>query len=257
MASTGDRDMHTETVQASDILRVNETVTLIVGQESEMSLFEARVMSIINGGVVLSRPVRVEGRREIESDLEVTFQVSRGGTVYQSESTVKSIQDQENGQVILSPPRSVRSVQRRDFVRLGFRRDVSFSIVPSDIRWRDWEDQLVWQNASTRDLSGSGMLLENAEGINEGDLLMLRMPFFDDIGIDHPVLAVCRRTSVAGEGSLTGVEFILGRSLGGYVARDDLTLLPRSAVRFDVIEQVKLSHFVLGRQIRMRQEKQQ
>lgn len=248
--------MQTQESRMIEEFRVDDSVTLIVGRKPPLSLFEARVLSIVNGGVVISDPTNVEGNLKLETGLSITVQLCRGGAVFQCESTIKSIKGEDANQVILNPPRSFQSVQRREYVRLDLRRDLLFALVPDDICWRDWEDQLVWHEATTSDLSGSGLLLEKADEITEGALLLLRLPFFGEIGIGHPVMAICRRAPVRGRGLPVGIEFILGRSLGEYVGRDDLSMLPRTAVRFDILEQVKLSHFVLGRQIHLRREEQ-
>lgn len=246
--------MQTPMLKTVEAIRVDDRLTLIVGQEPTLSLFEATVLNIVNGSVIVSDPTYVEGNLKLKPGLPITIQLCRGGSVLQCESAIHSIKEGEMNEVVLNPPRSFQSVQRREYVRLDFRRDVLFALVPNDIRWRDWEDQLVWHKATTCDLSGNGLLLEKADEISEGTLLLLRLPFFGEIGIGHPVMAICRRAPARERGLPVGVEFILGRSLGEHLAKDDLSMLPRAAVQFDILEQVKLSHFVLSRQIRRRRE---
>lgn len=219
-----------------------------------MGIFEARIEKLINGGIIITDPDFVRGDSELSEGAVITVQYTQAGSIYQFDSSIKSISIDGGTQVILSPARNIRKVQRRMFVRLGLHHDISYAIVAPDMSWIDWEDELKWHSAITYDISGSGMLLEKTSKISLNDILLLRLPFFREVGIVDPVAVVCRRISEYDENNLIGVEFILDRDLQEFFDKATISLLPRSVVKFDLLQQMKLSHYVFGKQISSRKE---
>ena len=129
--------------------QVHEKVTLITNDGSVTGVFEARIEKIINGGIVITDPDFVRGDSELSEGAAITIQYSKAEKTFQFDSSIKSITIEGGTQVILSPPINIRHVQRRMFVRLGLRREISYAIIAPDMSWLDWEDEVKSETEAT------------------------------------------------------------------------------------------------------------
>lgn len=233
-------------------LKIWDQLEIIVGDGAQAGKYYARVEDFINGGIVITSPEYVEGNTLLRQDVDVTVNVCREDAVYQFSAQIKQRVSTRRRYLILTPPRNVRRVQRRLFVRIETIERLDYAIINPTMEWQDYEDRTTWHASKTVDLSGGGLLMKVGDDVSAKDLLFLRIDFFRDLLLPEVVVGVCRRIFMRGEDHLAGVEIVLASRLEKYFKRDEMRRLPRAVHEFDCKAQDKLVNYVFNKQIEMR-----
>ena len=241
---------------ANKSLKVWEKLVIIVGDEdtNEAGYYEGRVEDFLNGGIVVNNPVFVAGNSMLRQDLPVTVQVCRDDAIYQFASRIRSYTRGTGRRLVLTPPQSMRRIQRRQFVRIQMSSTVAFSIVPEALDWNDWENSLTWTESHLVDISAGGVQILGDDTIHEGDILLLNIDFFSEEEIPLPVVCLCRRAYDKDDTRFCGLQFLIVDRPCEQFKSLELSKWPPEIKRFTTKQQDKLSNYLFRKQVEFRQK---
>lgn len=234
-------------------LKVWEKIVLIVGEGRTAGKYVARIENIINGGIVITPPEFVDGSTRLRDNLDITVVVTRQDAAYEFSSRIKQRKaGTGEGFAFLTPPRSIRRVQRRQFVRIDLVSDVSYIVWQPGIDWTSETTDDAWRHSRTIDISAGGVLVRADETLQVDDLVVLRPALFAELGLPATVLGLCRRTTADDHGRLAGLEFMARAELRRRFSSELLKKLPESILEFNAMAQDKLARHLFDRQIELR-----
>lgn len=233
-------------------LKIWDQLEIIVGEGEQAGKYRARIEDFINGGIVITSPEYVEGNTLLRQDIDVTVNICRDDAVYQFSSQIRQRTSTHRRYLILTPPRNVRRVQRRLFVRIEAIERLEYAAINPTLEWQDYEDRATWHPSKTVDISGGGLLMKVGDDVSVKDLIFLKIGFFADLSLPDVVVGVCRRIFSRGRARLAGIEIVLASRMEKYFRRDEMRRLPRAVLEFDGKAQDRLVNYVFNKQIEMR-----
>lgn len=236
-------------------IQIWERIELVIGEGPESGLFSCRVEDFIGSGIVISKPEFVEGHSLLRENADVLVLLTRDDAVYQFRSKITTIKKEESRQFLLSLPTSVKRVQRRQHVRIDVCEKMSFAHIRPNLAHDDLMDRITWYDTVTINISAGGLLIDvmEDEGKNvEDDILLLRIPFFDDVSLPGMVVGKCCRWFKVERKLKCGLEFVLAKDLHRYLSNDELDRLPSSVRQFSVRGQSRLADYIFKQQIHLR-----
>ncbi len=235
-------------------LKVWEKITIVVGEESDAGLYEARVEEVINGGIVITNPEFVSGKTLLRNDLSVTVQVTRDDAAYQFRSSIKSQLFEGRKRVVLTPPSSFQRLQRRQFVRVETPARVQYAAVSRNTDWVRWQEEVAWHSTFAKDISAGGVLICLDDALHSTDILALKIDIFADLGLPETLLASgCRKFS-RDDQRFCGMKFICEDMLREYFSAEDIRLMPDVLKSFNKIAQDRLVTFLFHKQVELRRK---
>ena len=246
--------MKAVTLQHNQELRVWDRLTILIGEGPTIGQYVARVEEFVNHGIIISRPEFVAGHTLLRNSVPVIVQVAREDGMYEFDSQLRLHDSDDIGHSFLLPPRSVRRVQRRQFVRIELSMAVDYAPVSDDIIADGNLARLVWRHTRSVDISASGILIFVTEPIEIDSLVLLRMNDLAPTGTPHRVLSVVRRRLRRKDRDLIGVEYILDHQLKNYAGPELLGHLPAEVHEFTEVQQDRLSSHLFEKQIELRKK---
>lgn len=238
-------------IKSGNPLKVWETLEILVGDERDPGRYTARIEDFMNGGIVITAPIFVEGKSLLRNGCDVLVNITRDDAVYQFASNIRQ-SSRPGGSSILAPPKSIRRVQRRLFCRVQTSEKLEYALIDPTMDWEDYDEKLVWHKSSCRDLSGGGMLISLEDKVESGQLLLLKVTSFKANNLPGMIVGVCRRVFAQDDRILTGIEFVGTNRLRKYFTQTQLKRLPPEATKFDNAAQDRLVTFTFNRQIDLR-----
>lgn len=238
-------------IKSGNPLKVWESLEILVGDERDPGRYRARIEDFLNGGIVITSPVFVEGKSLLRDGCEVLVNITRDDAVYQFSSNIRS-STRSGGSSILSPPKNIRRVQRRLFCRVQTSEHLEYALIEASMDWEDYDEKLKWHQSTCRDISGGGMLINLAEETDSGQLLLVKVKSFESYDLPGMLVAVCRRVFKQEDRLLAGIEFVSTDRLRKYFTQAQLKRLPSKATRFDNAAQDRLVTVTFNRQIDLR-----
>lgn len=233
-------------------LKIWDKIELVIGEGKDVAVYLTRVEDFVAGGIVVSDPERTRGKPQVMENIVVLVLVQGDDAVYQFRSKMKRFASENSRRYILSPPTSVRRVQRRQFVRIDYTGRVRYlDLQIDDIEAFDFE-QIEWQQSMSTNMSGGGVCMEIEEGIDLGDALLLQVACFPELELPETVVGVVRRLEYNQGATRAGIEFILRSDLTKHLSMALIRKLPRSIQEFDDRAQNELINFIFREQIDMR-----
>ena len=236
--------------QISEPLKLWEKIEIVVADGDEQGLYLARIEDFMADGIVISNPEFKEGRTLLRDHSEVVVLVIKEDAVYQFYSLLNKMDIGGKTLFVLTLPREIQRVQRREYVRIELVHNVSFA----NLGAKNIEQKLIWHDTVTFNISGGGMALKTAEDIDPPSILLLKMDIFSRLKIAQPVAAICRRSFYQDNQHYTGVEFIRSDNLPHYFYKEELKRLPKSVNQFDHHAQNRLVTYVFQQQIELRKK---
>ncbi len=246
--------MQSSLSSVSQPLKVWERIEIRVGEGPDAGRYFARIQDFINGGIVITDPEFVGGSALLREDVAVTVAITREDAVYQFHSQVRRLSNHVKRQLILTPPRRMERVQRRLFVRVEMSREISWAKISPGINWNAFEAQLKWHRTRTADISGGGVQIKIDEFLDNGELCILKLEFFKEIGLPDMLPAVVRRSFQRHGERFSGLEFIGADQISRYFKTQDQSQLPESFAKFDRNAQNKLVTYLFNVQIDLRKK---
>ena len=235
-------------------LKVWEKLRLVVGEGSQAGIYEARVEDFINGGVVITAPEFIGGHSLLRNGVQVVVQITREDAAYQFDSLVRMLPGDDNKRVILTPPKHLQRIQRRQFARVEYSSKVMLAHVKPDQDWTEYTTKLNWTSGFTVDVSAGGVQMSSDCELPKGAIALLKVGVLAEAGLDEHVFGVCRRLTTHEGKVRCGLQFILVNELNDFFPPPDLRRIPGELMRFDINAQDKLVNFLFHRQIELRQK---
>jgi c-di-GMP-binding flagellar brake protein YcgR len=236
--------------QISEPLKLWERIEIVVADGDEQGLYLARIEDFMADGIVISNPEFKEGQTLLRDHSEVVVLVIKEDAVYQFYSLLAKMEIGGKTLFVLTLPREIQRVQRRQFVRIEVIHDVSFA----NLGARNIEQEDVWNDTVSINFSGGGMALKTTEEMEPPNILLVKSEIFTRLKVAQPVAAICRRTFYQDNQHYTGIEFIRSDNLPHYFYREELERLPESVSDFDHAAQNRLVTYVFQQQIELRKK---
>ncbi len=242
--------MSTSLSNLSQPLKVWEKLEIIVGDDDKRGIYVARIEDFLGGGILITAPEFQQGTTLLRENCDVTVHVTKTDAVYEFASRIRRFNSQAHSLYLLTPPKKLRRVQRRQFVRIDYFEKIQIAVATPDYGGEEFE----WHQFSTRNISGGGMLIRGPFELHEGDILLIRADIFKDLGIELPIAAICRRAQKEEKEHLAGIEFIRQDNVDVFLNQRRLALLPVSITEFDRAAQNQLVNHIFQQQIQMRRK---
>ncbi|GEM_PF-539651 len=123
-----------------------------------------------------------EGRYLLcDKEEELTLSYLEAKEVYTFKAKVIGKKIERIAMIILTKPYDIRHLQRRNYVRVEIIEEVLFSVLPKRENNKSIEENLKasieWIRGSALDLSGGGIRLQSRQDMNQGDYMLLNIPF--------------------------------------------------------------------------------
>ncbi len=239
---------------AIEPIKLWEKIEIYVGEGSEAGRYLARIEDFARDGLVVSAPEYLAGGTLMRNGSDCTVLLTRRDAVYEFHTTITVAGEGERRRYVITAPGDVRRVQRRQFVRIDMMKVFSIALVPDRVGEDTTHQSLQWRQTRSINISGGGMLIEAPVSLKKGDLLLVKMKFFGEVGLPLALGAVCRRTE-SDKGALrAGIEFVRSEQIPKFFNEGQRRLLPESASYFDQTMQNKLVNYIFQEQVRMRQK---
>lgn len=236
--------------QISEPLKLWEKLEIVVAEGDDQGPYLAHIEDFMTDGIVISNPVFKEGRTLLKDNCEVVVLVIKEDAVYQFYSLLYKMDIGGKTLFILTLPREIQRVQRREFVRVEVIHDVSFA----NLGAKNVEQEITWHDTVSINFSGGGLALKTAEDIEPPNTVLLKIPVFSKLNIAQPVVGICRRTFYVEDNHYTGVELIRSDNLPHYFYTEELKRLPKSVNEFDHAAQNRVVNYVFQQQIELRKK---
>ena len=236
--------------QISEPLKLWEKLEIIVAEGDARGQYLARIEDFVADGIVISAPEFRKGNTLLRNNCEVIVLVLKEDAVYQFYATLSRLGPSDKDMCILTLPKEIRRVQRRQFVRIELMCDISYA----DVGSRNFDQTVKWNDSVSLDISGGGMLIKSHTEIESPNILLLKVDVLTELGIKQPLAAICRRSYLIGGEHQSGLEFIRDDSLSQHFYREELDKLPPSIRQFDHRAQNTLVTFVFQKQIEFRKK---
>ncbi len=244
--------MNEVVIKGGNALKVWETIEILTGEGRNAGRYNARIEDFINGGILITSPEFIAGESLLRNDTDVLVNITRDDAIYQFSSRIRQKVTGGNRSSILTPPRNIKRVQRRQFCRVQTMEKLMYALIDPSMDWDDYDTNLEWINSSTRDLSGGGMMLRLDDVVSTDQLLLLNIELFEHNELPKYVVAICRRVFENEDHWLAGVEFISNSRLAAYFSAEELKRLPKEATQFDNAAQDRLVTFTFNQQVELR-----
>jgi len=235
-------------------LRLWEKIELVVGEGSDSGHYAARIEDFAGDGIVIDSPEFISGSTLLRQGSSVLVLITRDDAVYQCYSTIRKHRSEGGNRFLLTRPRQVTRVQRRQFVRIDMLTPVQWARIDTILDYDAFDEALDWIKSSSLNISGGGILLRVTPDLHVGDKLLLRIGLFPELELPEIVAAVCRRRALKDKQWLAGVEFILQDHLEKHFSQDELDCFPKSVKQYDRAGQNRLVTFTFQKQIELRQK---
>ncbi len=235
-------------------LQVWEKVLIIAGSGYEAGTYVGRIEDFVDGGLIVSAPEFISGSVLLREGMSVKIQIVREDALYEFESKISKETVSIPGQVWIEAPREFERVQRRLFVRVDWKDDITYAHIMGEEDWQLFPHCCIWYRAAMHDISASGVRVSAVTNASVGDRFLLRLPRMKAQGFPEYVFAVCRRCVAAETGTHLGLEFILAENLGESLGARSAAEVPGIARGFSEVTQNKLVVWVFQRQVNLRQK---
>ncbi|KAA3637812.1 MAG: hypothetical protein DWP97_00095 [Calditrichaeota bacterium] len=231
-------------------LTVWEKVEIYTSDDETKGIYISRIEDFIDEKIVIAHPDFIDGHTRLQNLNEVLIWVTKSDAIYQFVATIEKIENDSKSRYVLSNPKFIRRIQRREFVRVRISDIIEYLPVMEGTSVENGQ----WRKSLFQDLSGSGVLCEVSPDITEGTYLLLRSVIFSKLGIKQPVLARVCRIEKVNNGCFAGIEFIrkdVFENISSSVSEKIKTITENN---FDFLMQERLVSFVFHHQVELRKK---
>lgn len=231
-------------------IKLWDRLEIVVGDGLDKGLYNARVEDFTRTHIIISAPEYQQGSTLLRDNDRVVVIIAQNDAVYRFASNIRKSSNGKLEQYSLTLPSEVRRVQRREFVRIEYQKDIEIVVIQRQIP----EEGLTWIKSRSINISGGGMLIRAPKLVQVESLLLVRAAFFDTLDVPNPVATVCRRAFELDGEHLAGLEFIRDSQVQQFFAAEQLATLPPSVGHFNRVSQNQLVMFVFNEQVELRKK---
>ncbi len=238
----------------SQPLKLWEKLELITGEGSEAGVYTARIEDFLGKGIVISSPEYIKGRTLLRENSKVTIQFTKEDAAYQCYSRIKKHPISGKNFYLLTPPRKIKRVQRRQFVRIKMHEQLRYARISPVMEWENYAERLEWTTATTINMSSGGVLLNLHSELELLDRVFIQVSLFPSRGLPETIAGIVRRVLTVEKEMKAGIEFIVAEHLGEYFKSADIERLPASVTCFDRRAQNRLASYIFQQEIELRKK---
>jgi c-di-GMP-binding flagellar brake protein YcgR len=234
-------------------LNIWDKIELLVGQGDEQGIYVSRIEDINHDGIVIVKPDFVSGNKLLTANSLVYVQFLKPDALYRFSAKIRVLSNGPNGLIQLHSLGGMERVQRRQFVRVDMHLELKYALLkrpPSGIL----AENLSWHTSYTSNVSSGGLLMKVNDEIKKGDLLLIKIGKYEEMGIPRLLAAISRRIITMDKFLYVGVEFMLDRKISKYFATGEVELLPPQVKKFTITVQSHLVKYIFNQQIMERQK---
>jgi c-di-GMP-binding flagellar brake protein YcgR len=235
-------------------LKLWERIEIVVGEGTDSGRYVARIEDFSEGGIIITRPDFVDGSALLQKNCDVIVLITKEDAVYQFHSRIKQIKTVSGIIHLLTFPKKLRRVQRRQFVRIELYTNVLYTNLSADKPDTNEGNRFKWKQYKGINISAGGILMTVKKGLKRQDLLLLKIALFEECGLSEMIAGICRRIVIKGNEFFVGVKFIRSDQLVHHFNQEGLMTLPQSVKDFDRSAQNKLAAYIFYQQIELRKK---
>ncbi len=228
-----------------------EKLEIVVEENGESGVYIARINDFDANGVVITQPEWIKGGKLLVSNTKIFVRFVKSDAMYQFPAHTRPLKGKMGDMLQLYGIGSIRRLQRREFVRIDYLSKMTFTVLKN---LNDANQEYKWLPSQTKNISAGGIMMQADNQIEAGNLLLLKINNYAEMGIPRFVVAICRRIISEGEALFAGVEFVTAENLHKYFKPEELAKLPVQVKNFDIQNQNKLVRFVFEEQIEERKK---
>lgn len=230
-----------------------DKIEIVIERDGKRGLYITRVEDIGPNVIVASKPEYVDGSRLLTDNAMVHVQFRKPDAMYRYPARIKSRAGKPGESVELHILGRMERVQRRNFVRIDMKIGLKFSLIKSSDRKNNLLE-LCWRDSFSKNVSAGGMLMNVGEGVEKGDILMVRIGNNNITGLPRLLTVLCCRIVSINENRFAGVEFIKDENLALYFTPGEISSLPKQIRQFDSRVQNRVVRFIFEQQVKERQK---
>jgi len=239
---------------ANDQIQLWEKIEIFVGEGSEAGRYKARIEDFTDQGLVISGPEYISGNTLLRNGIDCAVYLTRPDAIYQFHTRITVHGEGSQRAYQLTSPNDIKRVQRRQFVRIDMSRKLDYAVLPVHVPEEMTPETLTWHESVTVNISGGGMFMRTPHELAPGEVLLLRVYFFSELGLPREIAAICRRVVSHESGQQAGVEFVRAENLSRRLKDRQRLLVPETAAEFDQAAQNRLVNYVFQEQVKLRQK---
>jgi c-di-GMP-binding flagellar brake protein YcgR len=234
-------------------LELWEKLEIIVEGDERFSLYVTRVEDIDEEYILASRPTLVEGNHLLSENKPVYLQYSRPDALYRFQARMSAPKNGRAGQVQFAEFGTIQRVQRREFARVDMKLELKYCVIKAEGIVLD-KNNSFWYDSHTLNASAGGLLMKVHDKLEVGDIIVIRIADYHQMGIPRLVSAACCRVTDINERKYAGVQFLTEDRLKKHFKDGELRQLPPQVTRFTRLIQNKMVKFIFEEQIKRRQK---
>jgi len=234
-------------------LKIWEKLTIQIGEGKNAGTYITRIEDFNNNKLVVSSPQYMRGKTLLRDNIDVIVMVTREDAIYQFHSHINQA-DKPGSLCLLSPPKSVKRVQRRQFCRIKMTTALSYVQIDDEFDFQKYRNKIEWISSITVDISAGGFLIKSPEKLNVKEHILIKPTLFSEIGLPTYAIANCCRTFEERDAFYSGIELILKDDLRKIFKPAQLKRLPKEILNFHDQAQETLSQHVFNLQIEFRKK---
>ncbi len=238
----------------SQPLKLWEKLELVTGEGNEAGIYTARIEDFLGEGIVISSPEYIKGSTLLRENAEVRILFTKEDAAYQCYSRIKKHPVSGKNFYLLTPPRNVKRVQRRQFVRIDMHEQLRYARISPVMEWENYAERLEWTQTTTINMSGGGLLLKLNGELELLDRVFVQVSLFPGQGLPETVAGIVRRVLTIEKQMMAGIEFIVGEHLGEFFKSTDIKRMPASVTRFNYRAQNRLASYIFQQEIELRKK---
>jgi c-di-GMP-binding flagellar brake protein YcgR len=231
-----------------------EKIEIVVGEETNTGRYVARIEDFAKEGIIITQPEFIDGGTLLRENCDVAVFVTREDGVYRFHSRISRTKAGTKVTHLLSFPKTVRRVQRRQFVRIELFIPIQYANLSTGRKGKRASGQFKWLQSTIINMSAGGVLMKVPEQVACSDLILLKMDFLRQANVGDTIAGTCRRTFKESKEYYAGIEFITAQQLGRHFDAKKLRILSQSARDFDQTAQNRLASYVFLQQVELRKK---
>jgi c-di-GMP-binding flagellar brake protein YcgR len=230
---------------------VGDKIEIIVTDEDSRTVYGSRIEEIKENELIASPPELLRGNCALEANACVTVRYNRPDAMYKVPATFDRLTDDRENRVVLKSPGPAERVQRRDYVRISKKVELQYSILKNRAAGFLF-NSLDWIDSVTRDISAGGVSMRVDDDVDVGDILLVRINDYDQMGIPRFVASVCHRVAEYRRDRFAGMQFIDKNNLPNFFQSTEIENLPPLIRRFDDRVRNNMIRYVFDEQVKDR-----
>jgi len=230
---------------------VMDKIEITLHDDDREAVYISRVEDVRDDVIVVSRPECISGNCQLHKNDHVIVQFNRPDSMYRFSALFDPIPNDKDGRVILKSLGCIERVQRREYVRISKKIELKYSLLKNrGVGFR--LNALDWCDSYTRDISAGGVSMTIGEEVDVGDILLVRINDYEQMGIPRFVASICQRIMAYRKYRVGGMQFIDKKGLPKHFQPAEINNLPPLVKQFNDRIRNKMIRYIFDEQVKDR-----